>query len=201
MRKNRIAALLSSAALVSGLAVVAAPGVASAGQHHVDHGFGWGWGWHHDDDNQGYTSVALNAGTIAAVEGLGLTPAALAPGTLNASIPEATFPIVGPVRNGVIMHSGGLSLSNGAKTLRLRDFDINTTTNVLSAFASVNGTVVGRIALFDLAAAPASLGCAATASLSLDTAAAGALTSVFSAPALAGTNFGTACVVLPLPRR
>ena len=198
--KNRIAALLSSAVLVSGLALVAAPGAASASGYHFGHGFGWGWGWHHEEEGQGYTTVALNSATIAAVEGLGLTPAALAPGTLNASIPEATFPIVGPVRNGIIMHVGGLSLTNGSKTLSLRNFDINTATNVLTAFASVNGSIVGRIPLFDLGAAPASLGCAATASLSLDAAAAGALTSVFGAPALAGANFGTACVVLPLPR-
>ena len=201
--KNRIVALLSSALLVSGLAMAAAPS-AGASSRLASHdawwsGHGEAWGWHHEE-GRGDTTVALNGATISAVEGLGLTPAALFPGSLNAAVPSATFPIVGEVRNGMIAHSGGLSLSNGAKTLDLLNFIIDTNTNVLTAFASVNGAAVGRVALFDLGAAPAQLGCAATASLSLDAAAAGALTSVFGAPTLTGTNFGTACVVLPFER-
>ena len=190
---KRVLATLGSAALVVGLSITSAVAPASAAQTR-DHGWHWGWG-HRDELTGGYTSVALNAATIAAVEGLGLTPAAIAPGTLNASAPSASFPIVGSMRDGIIRHVGGLSLSTKTTTLSLRHFDINTTTGVLTAFASVNGSAVGRINLFDLGAAPAQAGCAATASLSLDSAAAGALTKVFNAPDLTGANFGVACVI------
>lgn len=143
---------------------------------------------------RGATTVTLNATTIGEVVGLGLTPAAVAPGVLGGSPLQASFPIVGNAKGGVIKHTGGLSLTAGSTTLTLTNYDIDTTKGVLTAAAAVDGDALGRVALFDLGPAPAQPGCAATAELTLDKAAAGALAAVFKAPDLTGTDFGQACV-------
>lgn len=143
---------------------------------------------------RGATTVTLNTGTIGAVVGLGLTPAAVAPGVLGGNPLQASFPIVGNSKGGIITHTGGLSLTAGSKSLALTNYHINTNTGVLTAAAALNGTDLGRIPLFDLGSAPAQNGCAATAKLTLGTTAAGALTAIFSAPDLTGADFGTACV-------
>jgi hypothetical protein len=143
---------------------------------------------------RGATTVTLNTATIGAVVGLGLTPAAVAPGVLGGDPLQASFPIVGNLKGGVIKHSGGLSLTAGDKSLALTNYYIDTNTGVLTAAAALNGTDLGRIPLFDLGAAAAQAGCAATAELTLDPAAAGALTAIFGAPDLTGADFGTACV-------
>ncbi len=143
---------------------------------------------------RGATTVTLNSGTIGAVVGLGLTPAAVAPGVLGGNPLQASFPIVGNSKGGVITHAGGLSLTAGSTSLALTNYNIDTNTGVLTAVAALNGSVVGRIPLFDLGSAPAQSGCAATAELTLDTAAAGALTAIFGAPDLTGADFGSACV-------
>jgi len=147
------------------------------------------------------TTVTLDQGTIGAVVNtLGLAPAAIAPGTLRQVGGDllASFPIVGDIEHGLIRHRGGLSLTKGATTLALTSYVIDTRHGVLTAWAAVNGKRVGRIPLFDLGAAPAKDGCAATATLALDGAAAGALVSVFGLPVKAaditGLPFGTACV-------
>jgi hypothetical protein len=145
---------------------------------------------------RGATTVTLDQGTIGAVVGLGLSPAPIVPGVLGmeGADLQASFPIVGNLRGGVIKHTGGLSLSAGATVLALTNYAIDTNTGRLTASAAVNDESVGRISLFDLGAAPASSGCAATASLALSPEAAGALTAVFGAPDLTGADFGTACV-------
>ena len=143
---------------------------------------------------RGATTVTLNTVTIGAVVGLGLTPAALAPGVLGGDPLQASFAIVGNSKGGIIKHTGGLSLTAGNKSLALTNYYINTNTGVLTAEAALNGTSLGRIPLFDLGSAPAKAGCAATAELTLTNAAAGALTAIFDAPDLTGADFGTACV-------
>jgi hypothetical protein len=160
----------------------------------------------HDRAAGGTTTVTLNQATIGVVVNtLGLTPAAVAPGTLGivGADLQAAFPIRGEIRDGQIRHRGGLSLTKGGTTLSLTRYTIDTTKGVLTARAAVNGKRVGRIELFDLGAAPAKAGCAATASLALDAAAAGALVSVFGLPvqpsAITGVDFGTACVA-PAPK-
>lgn len=53
---------------------------------------------------------------------------------------------------GDIFHAGGLSLSAGSTVVELRSFIIDTTGEpVLTGLVSVNGDVVGRVPLFDLA--------------------------------------------------
>ena len=148
---------------------------------------------------RGATTVTLNQDTIGAVIDLGLTPAALQPGVLgmNGDELQAAFPIVGNLKGGVIKHTGGLSLSAGGTVLALTNYhiDLRDESNpVLTAIATVNDDEVGRITLVDLGAAAPQAGCAATASLSLDAQAAGALSMIFDAPDLTGADFGDACV-------
>ena len=100
-------------------------------------------------------------------------------------------------KGGIIKHTGGLSLSTDDTMLTLTNYfiDLRDMKNpVLTAIATVNGDTIGRIQLFDLGAAPVQAGCAATASLSLASEAAGALTMIFGAPNLTGKDFGDACV-------
>lgn len=143
---------------------------------------------------RGATTVTLNGDTIGAVVGLGLTPAAIAPGVLGGDPLQASFPIVGNSKGGIIKHTGGLSLTAGDTSLALTNYYIDTKNNVLTAAAALNGTELGRIPLFDLGKAPAQTGCAATAKLTLTADAAAALTAIFKAPDLTGADFGTACV-------
>ena len=178
MRKTlaRIGAAGAVAALALSTTQVSAQAVAPTGQA------------------RGATTVTLDAATIGAVVGLGLTPAPVGPAVLGGDPLQASFPIVGNLKGGVIKHTGGLSLTGGDTTLTLTNYQIDTTAGVLTASAAVNGDEVGRLPLFDLGSAPAQSGCAATATLALDSAAASALMTVFNAPNLTGTDFGTACV-------
>jgi hypothetical protein len=150
---------------------------------------------------RGTTTVTLDQGTIGAVVGLGLTPAAVKPGMLGTDGGDllAAFPIVGNLKSGVIKHTGGLSLSAGGDVLALTNYAIDLRDPrhpVLRAMATWNGDELGRIVLFDLGAAPAGFACGGVAaSLSLDAEAAGALHVLFGAPNLTGAHFGTACVV------
>jgi len=175
------------AAAVAVLTVGAAGAAAAPARHH--------------GAQRGRTVVTLNQATIAAVvNDLHLNPAAVAPGTLGMVGGElqAAFPIRGDIEHGKIRHRGGLSLTSGSTKLSLTRYTIDTRRGILTARASVNGSSVGRITLFDLGSAPAKKGCAATASLALDAAAAKALVAVFTLPvtadAITGLDFGTACV-------
>jgi len=177
---------LAGACAVTALVVTGASALPAAaeGSH------GWGYG--------GKTTVSLDAGTVTAVVGLGLTPSAVAPGTLDGL--TATFPIVGPIKNGIVRHAGGLKLSTAGKgwkkkVLELTDYNINENTGKLTSEAEFNGKDLGRIPLFDLSNVKTGQpGCAVTADLKLDMVAAGALTAKFGAPDLTGTFFGSACV-------
>jgi hypothetical protein len=146
---------------------------------------------------RGTTTVDLDPATIGVVvEDLGLAPAAVNPGKLSGL--QASFPIVGNAKDGVIKHTGGLSLSDGTTTLALTKYFIDTNVGELTAIAKVNGVEVGRIALFDVTLIEPVAGCAASASLALTDDAAAALDAIFDLPVmpedLAGASFGTACV-------
>jgi hypothetical protein len=146
---------------------------------------------------RGTTTVDLDPGTIGVVVGdLGLAPAALTPGTLSGL--EASFPIVGNAKDGIIKHTGGLSLSDGSTTLALTRYFIDLNTAQLTAMAAVDGVAVGRIPLFDVTLIDPAAGCAASADIALTLDAAIALDMVFDLPVepedLAGAPFGTACV-------
>lgn len=75
----------------------------------------------------GQTDLALDAGTLAALQGLGVAPGIIAPATLAGT--TASFPITGGKVNartlaGSITHSGGISLTAGATRVELTNFDI-----------------------------------------------------------------------------
>jgi hypothetical protein len=147
---------------------------------------------------RGTTTVDLDPATIGVVvNDLGLSPAAVTPGRLSGL--QASFPIVGNAKDGVIKHTGGLSLSDGTTTLGLTKYFIDTNVGQLTAIATVDGVEVGRIPLFDVTLiSPPAAGCAASASLALTYDAAAALDMVFDLPVapedLDGASFGTACV-------
>jgi len=146
---------------------------------------------------RGTTSVDLEAATIdVIVNDLGLAPAAVTPGRLSGLM--ASFPIVGNAKDGVIKHTGGLSLSDGPTRLALTKYFIDTKVGQLTSIATVDGVEVGRIPLFDVTLIQAAPGCAASASLALTYDAAAALDTIFDLPVapedLDGASFGTACV-------
>lgn len=75
----------------------------------------------------GNTELALDGGTLAALQGLGVAPGIIAPATLAGT--TASFPITGGKVNartlaGSITHSGGISLTAGATRVELTNFDI-----------------------------------------------------------------------------
>jgi hypothetical protein len=145
----------------------------------------------------GTTTVTL---TDAALGALGpLSPAAVAPATLGAGPTgvEAAFPITKVSPSGVIAHSGGLSLTNGKRTLALTNYWINPKTGILTARATINGVPLVRVPLFKVAlAATPDAGCDASADLTLTRTGALALQIVFGAPNLTGAPIGRACVDL-----
>jgi hypothetical protein len=114
--------LVFALALAALLAI--APGPASAWKHHHHHG------------GNGVTTLALDPAAAAALTGLGVTPAPLAPARVLPS-GELAFPITNSLRNalrtGVIRHSGGISLTAGDTTVELRNFVIDPARGVLTA--------------------------------------------------------------------
>jgi hypothetical protein len=162
----------------------------------------------------GVTTVAVYATAVAAIGGHGLRLGAVKPGQLafhvdNWEAPApgdvglddiaAAFPIVGGADHGVIHHTGGLSFTKGGKSLALTNYVINVQTRVVTATAYRNGHSLGSLRLFDLGASAPRVGCAVTAELNIDKAAAVALHKTFGTPYLTGIDFGTACVA-PSPQ-
>jgi hypothetical protein len=108
------------------------------------------------------TSVKLDAGFTTALTSLGLTPGVLGTATLTDG--SVHFPITGghvtvykkgavdPYVQGDVQHNGsGLSLTAGATTVQLQNFDINPGNSQLYGDVSVNGTVAASHAdLFNL---------------------------------------------------
>jgi hypothetical protein len=118
--------------------LVAAP-AAQAG-HDRGHG-SWGWSY-------GATTLDVDPGTLEALTGLGVAPGVVAPAKLEGA--RYAFPITNSLRRalktGVVSHKGGITLTAGATTVALTDFDIKLFEAKL--YGKVNGA--GPVALLDL---------------------------------------------------
>ncbi len=144
----------------------------------------------------GITSVTLTSASALAGLGLGvggLGSAIISPGSTGT--PLAYFPVTGGSINtasfaGSIQHAGsGLSLSSASATVNLTNFVIDTVGGTLSGNVAVGGSSLGVVPLFNLGSSGVAV---APFSLSLTSAAAGALTQVFGVPNLTGFLVGNA---------
>lgn len=158
----------------------------------------------------GFTSVALDAGLVAALGSLQVRLTGLSPSTISSqSRGTVSFPIVGGVfdaasTTGEILHRGGLVFSAGGTSVVLSNFIIEVPsgrTPVITGLATVNGALAGRIPLFSLDLSAANLNAQrptlglGNVKLTLTATAAGALNSSFNVNAFAaGAAVGTAHV-------
>jgi hypothetical protein len=103
----------------------------------------------------GRTQVQLSQTFVDALASLGVEVAPI--GTARLRQGSASFPIPSgaldvETARGDVFHAGGLALRAGATEVRLLNFVIDTTEDaVLTGLVSVNGDLVDRIPLFDLA--------------------------------------------------
>jgi hypothetical protein len=104
----------------------------------------------------GSTNVALSSTFLNALSSLKVTPGVVYPTILLGT--TVNFPIGSGALDltsakGNLDHQGGLTLTAGKTTVAIQDFLIDTTasTPVITGLAIVNGELVGRITLFDLA--------------------------------------------------
>ena len=130
----------------------------------------------------------LDPGAVAALTGLGVAPAPIAPATALPSTGELSFPITNApfaaLLAGTIRHSGGISLTAGATTVKLENFYIDPLRRQLTAL--VDGGA--RVPILDLASRRRGSGSAATLKVgpvggALTAVAAGALDGAFGLPA------------------
>ncbi len=160
----------------------------------------------------GETVVALAGSFLSALSSLGVAPGAIGParieaykGTTYAAFPITTGQIDLGTVQGEIDHSGGLSLTAGSTVVELTAFAIDLYSGakpVLTGLVTVNGSFVGRIPLFDLSLASATIDdkkyylAVDEVELTLDPVAAGALSGpgVFNTTVPAGLTIGTASV-------
>ncbi len=110
----------------------------------------------------GYTLVELLPGFTDALASLQIAPSKNLPATLYQRI--AYFPIVGgrldaATARGEVPHSGGMTLTRGETQVIISDFVIDTaaTSPRLTGIVTANGSIVGRIPLFNLALPPLTL--------------------------------------------
>lgn len=103
----------------------------------------------------GYTLVELLPGFVDALTSLQIAPSKNLPATLYQRI--AYFPITGgrldaASAKGEVPHSGGLKLTRGATQVIISDFIIDTASAAprLTGIVTANGSIVGRIPLFNL---------------------------------------------------
>lgn len=103
------------------------------------------------------TSVRLDPGFVSALQSLKVTPGVVAPATMSSGSSSISFPITGgnvtyykpggpvePYVQGVIHHSGGISLTAGGTTVDLTNFTIDPGASVLYADVSANGKSVAK---------------------------------------------------------
>ena len=136
----------------------------------------------------GLTTLDFNSGTAAALAGLGLSIAPIAPGTFNPTTLVATFPITGGNTTTMIDHSGGLALTMGSTTTYIENFIINLTgpdADIVTGTVAVGKTSFSGVQLFDLGAGMV---------LTVDSQLAADLVAIYSIPNLTGTDVGTASV-------
>lgn len=161
----------------------------------------------------GRTTVALASGFVSALGSLGVTPGTVSPTHLyNGTV---SFPVTGGAIDldtaaSQILHSGGLTLTAGQTKVTLQSFIIDTTgLPVITGLVSVDGKLLGRLPLFDLAL-PSGITLPLKpydgqiilkgVGVTLDSTAAGALNSVFHVSAFTrGFGIGTAKVIIDLP--
>lgn len=137
----------------------------------------------------GATAVRITA--APALTGLGLSFSPFGTASLSGppASPTATFLITGgSVNDGngaaLIEHNGsGLIFTGGGNTLSLGNFLIDTAAGTLKGSAIANGAPLGTVPIFTIGSGLV---------LNLTAQGAGAFTSVFGAPNLTGTQFGTA---------
>lgn len=103
----------------------------------------------------GRTFVRLSTQFVSALTTLSVQPSVDRPARLENGI--VSFPIVGGVvdsktARGEILHTGSLFLTSGTTRVQLSEFLIDTTGSAprLTGLVSANGSVVGRITLFNL---------------------------------------------------
>lgn len=135
----------------------------------------------------GMTTVSVDQSTLATLTGAGFTLAPVAPASVASTSPlEVSFPITGGNTTSMIDHSGGLSLTESGKTVTLANFIINVPENVLTGAVTVNNATTDGVTLFNIGSG---------ADLTISSALAGDLTSVYGLPDLTGANLGTAIVM------
>ena len=195
----RITSRLSLAAPIVALAMLVSANIASAQNT--------------ETIERGRTTVTLASEFVSALGTLGVTPGTVGPTELNNG--RVNFPVIGGAIDldtaaGQILHSGGLTLTAGQTEVTLQSFIIDTTgAPVITGLVSVNGKLLGRLPLFDLAL-PGGITLPLTphhgriilkgVGVTLDSTAAGALNSVFSVSAFqGGFGIGTAKVIISLP--
>jgi hypothetical protein len=161
----------------------------------------------------GRTTVALASGFVSALGSLDVAHGTISPTRLRNSTVD--FPVTGGAIDldtaaSQIIHSGGLTLTAGQTEVALQSFIIDTTSApVITGLVSVNGKLLGRLPLFDLAL-PGGMTLPLEpddgqitlrgVGVTLDSTAAGALNSVFHVSAFkGGFGIGTAKVIIDLP--
>lgn len=108
----------------------------------------------------GATTVRLSRDLLTALQSLGVAPAAVSPGELEATetgasvifpIPTGELDAAGPLLE--IVHSGGLTLTAGDTRVALTTFIIENLGGSLqlTGVVKANDSIVGRIPLFDVA--------------------------------------------------
>jgi len=158
----------------------------------------------------GRTTVHLSEGFVSALGSLGVNPGTVSPTKLKDG--KVDFPITGGAIDlhsavGQIIHSGGLTLTDGKTEVTLQSFIIDTTgaAPVITGLVAVDGKQLGRLPLFDLVL-PEGFSTPLRpefgflvlkgVGVTLDNTAAGALNSVFKVSAFKkGFWIGTADVV------
>lgn len=161
----------------------------------------------------GVTRVDFSNDFTGAARELGLNVSPLFGGGLRKA--SANFPITfgtvdGSTLRGEILHSGSLIIQRQNAAVKLGGFIIDTTgpQPFINGLASVNGSVVGRIPLFDLDLGSAQISqngavlTIANVGVTLRSEAAGALNGVFGTAAFVqGLNIGNATVSGIIPNR
>ena len=135
----------------------------------------------------GMTTVSVDQSTLATLTGAEFTLAPITPASVASTSPlEVSFPITGGNTTSMIDHSGGLSLTESGKTVTLANFIINVPGNVLTGAVTANNATTDGVTLFNIGSG---------ADLTISSALAGDLTSVYGLPDLTGANLGTAIVM------
>ena len=160
----------------------------------------------------GRTTVTLASGFVSSLQELGVTPGTVSPTRLHDGV--VNFPVTGGAIDldtaaSQILHSGGLTFTAGQTKVTLQSFIIDTTkTPMISGLVSVDGKLLGRMPLFDLAL-PSGISLPLKpwdgrivlkgVGVTLDAAAAQALNNVYHVSAFkAGFSIGTAKVRIDL---